>query len=412
VADEFHELIRRAHRTRRALARVILEDCLERLPHYRNLPDSLLAEVQRSILHHLGLLYRVTLETGRPLSFEDLEVSRRTARTRAGQGLPLGEFLTFFLVGLTRAWDHLIAQVGDDRLLRDQLLERVSAVISNQTQLMTTLTEVYVEERERLSRFREQDLDDFVQLLLAEETMQGVLDTRARTLGIALDEPHAIAIFGPTPPIGTEGAIVAPDDIRRRLAARLLGADVWVGRSRDGIVAVLPETPEPKALAATAEELLGVDGRVGVGSPGRDADGLRRSAREAQCALRIGLTLRGPETVHDYADVALLDLIGIGTTRAEEFMRAALGPLAAPDASETDLETLRQLAANNYSVKQAAAGLSVHPHTVSYRVRRLRSRFGLDLEDPGVRLRLQLALLILDATGRASDFDGFAGRNE
>ena len=97
--------------------------------------------------------------------------------------MPLGEFLTFFLVGLTVAWEHLIASAGDDPRLRDQLLERVSAVIANQTQLMTVLTEAYVEERERRSRFREQDLDDFVQLLLAPEAVPNVLERAPRRSG-------------------------------------------------------------------------------------------------------------------------------------------------------------------------------------------------------------------------------------
>ena len=109
VPDELHELIRKAHRSRRSRARIIVDDCLDRLPHYRHLPDSLLAEVEASILHHLGLLYRVTLGIGRPLSSDDLEYSREISRKRAAQGVPLGEFLTFFLVGLTVAWEHLIA---------------------------------------------------------------------------------------------------------------------------------------------------------------------------------------------------------------------------------------------------------------------------------------------------------------
>jgi len=400
VPDELHELIQRAYRTRRTRARIIVEDCLDRLPHYRNLPAPLLAEVGESILHHLALLYRVTLEVGRPLTQGDLEYSRGIARKRAAQGVPLGEFLTFFLVGLTRAWEHLIASAGDDPDLRDQLLERVSAVISNQTQLMSALTEVYVEERERRSRFRELDVDDFVQLLLAPEAVPNVLEVRAAALGIALDEPRAVAILGPAgTPAG--GALVGPEDVRRRLAARLLGAEVHVGRSREGFVALLPESAEPKALAATVEDLLGDGGRAGVGNPARDVGGLRRSAREALRALRIGASLRGGQRVYAYSEVAILDLIGADSAGAEQFMHDVLGALTAPGASRSYLETLRQLAAHNYSVKLAAAALSVHPHTLSYRARQIRRRFGLDLDDPETRLRVQLALRILDARGGA-----------
>jgi sugar diacid utilization regulator len=399
VSDDFDGLIEQAYRTRRSRAGRILDDCLRRLPHYRNLPDGLRAEIRDSIQHHLALLYTVTLSTGRALEPADLEFSQELARRRAAQGVPLGEFLTFFLVGLTRAWDHLIAGAGRDLALRAQLLDRVSAVISNQTQLMTALTEAYVEERERRSRFREQDLDDFARLLLADEAVSNVLEARAAALGVALAEPHAVALFGPPGPVEAEATSVGPEDLRRRLAARLAGASVWVGRTREGFLAVLPEAPEPKDLAAAVEGLLGEDARVGIGSAGRDLDGLRRSAREALRALRIGQSLGGPKRARTFAEVAVLDLVGVDSARAGEFMRSVLGPLATAGAGETHLETLRQLGASNYNLKLAAAALSVHPHTLSYRVRQLRRRFGLDLDDPEVRLRVQLALLVLDARG-------------
>jgi hypothetical protein len=45
----------------------------------------------------------------------------------------------------------------------------------------------------------------------------------------------------------------------------------------------------------------------------------------------------------------------------------------------------------------------VHPHTLSYRLKQIRSRFGIDLDDPEVRLRVHLALLILEAQGQAPE---------
>src|SRR5262249_58886046 len=87
--------------------------------------------------------------------------------------------------------------VREDPVLRAQLLDRVDPILSNQTRLMTALTESYVEERARPSRFREQGTDEFFQLLLTEDTADSLLEARARALGIPLDEPHAVAIFGP-----------------------------------------------------------------------------------------------------------------------------------------------------------------------------------------------------------------------
>jgi len=396
----FEQLVRRVHRTRRTRARIIIEQSVGLLPNYRGIPAARVAEVRRSVLHHLTLFYRVTLETGRPLTEADLAVSRQTARRRAAEGVPLGEFLTFFQIGLTVIWEHLMASAGDNALLRARLLDRVGAIISNQTRLMTALVESYVEERERLSRFREQDLDDFFQLLLADEASEQVLAARAAALGVPLDEARAIAIFAPAAAAAGERADAARDDLRERLATRLPAGNLWLGRSRDGLAAVLPEHPDPEGLAAAG--LLAGERHVGVGSPGRGVPGLRRSAQEALRALRIGTLLRGPGRVHRYADVAILDLVHVGSKSAEEFMRRVLGPLVRTGASKTHLETLRQLAAHGHRIKLAAAALSVHPHTLSYRLKQIRRRFGIDLDDPDVRLRVHLALLILDARGPVS----------
>jgi DNA-binding PucR family transcriptional regulator len=47
-------------------------------------------------------------------------------------------------------------------------------------------------------------------------------------------------------------------------------------------------------------------------------------------------------------------------------------------------------------VKSAAAALGVHPHTLSYRLKQIQRRFGFDLGDAQTRLRIELALLILE----------------
>jgi len=355
------------------------------------------AEIEQNVLHHLALFYRVTLATGRPLDDEDLAPSRQLARLRASQGVPLGEFLTFFHIGLTVVWTHLIGRVGKSTVLRNHLLDRLAPIIANETQLITALTEAYVEERERLSRFREQDLDDFFQLLLSGEAMEIVLEARARSLGIPLDGARTVALFGPVDPPGTGGSSIGPDDLRRAVAARMPQAETWFGRSSEGFVGLLPEDPDPAALETAAESLLGADGRVGLGSAGLGIAGFLRSAREGVRALHLGAILRSRDRVCRYTDVAVLDLVGVGSAEADGFVWRVLGPLAGKKANRTYLETLRQLSANGYRIKPAAAALSVHPHTLAYRVKQIRRRFGLDLEDPEVRLRVHLALLIRDA---------------
>lgn len=97
---------------------------------------------------------------------------------------------------------------------------------------MTALTEAYVEERERLSRFREQDHDDFAHLLLADDAVDSVIESRARVLSIGLDQPRSVALFAPTGASEGVAASVATDDLKLELASRMRGADVRVARAR------------------------------------------------------------------------------------------------------------------------------------------------------------------------------------
>src|SRR4029077_14520667 len=109
--------------------------------------------------------------------------------------------------------------------------------------------------------------------------------------------------------------------------AQLPRADVRVARAREGFVALLPPDPDHKALGAAAESLFGVAACVGLGGPARGGDGLRRAAREALKALRIASTVPGPGPVRAFRDVAVLDLVGVGSAAASEFAEGVLGPL-------------------------------------------------------------------------------------
>jgi hypothetical protein len=128
-----------------------------------------------------------------------------------------------------------------------------------------------------------------------------------------------------------------------------------VARAREGFVALLPPDPDQKVLGVAAESLFGVAARVGLGGPARGVDGLRRAAREALKALRIASSVPGQGRVRAFRDVAVLDLVGVGSAAANEFAETVLGPLARPDAAGPQLATLRALAHSGYRMKLAAA---------------------------------------------------------
>jgi purine catabolism regulator len=78
---------------------------------------------------------------------------------------------------------------------------------------------------------------------------------------------------------------------------------------------------------------------------------------------------------------------------AERFVAHSLGRLTDGRVRNRDqlLETL-EVYLTSGSVKDAAAALNLHRHTVLYRLEKLRDLLGGDLDSPATRLQLQLAL--------------------
>jgi purine catabolism regulator len=78
---------------------------------------------------------------------------------------------------------------------------------------------------------------------------------------------------------------------------------------------------------------------------------------------------------------------------AERFVLHSLGRLMDRKLRNRDqlLETLEAYLVQG-SVKEAAAALGLHRHTVLYRLDKLRELLGGDLDEPSARLRLHFAL--------------------
>jgi purine catabolism regulator len=133
--------------------------------------------------------------------------------------------------------------------------------------------------------------------------------------------------------------------------------------------------------------------RAGIGGYHAGLRGIAGSYLEAQQAIEVGRKLR-PEAVAHRHDELIPQLVLAQNPRlAERFVVHSLGPLldAKTRNREQLLETLQAYVAEG-SVKDAAAALKLHRHTVLYRLDKLRELLGADLDTPASRLRLQLAL--------------------
>jgi PucR family transcriptional regulator, purine catabolism regulatory protein len=133
--------------------------------------------------------------------------------------------------------------------------------------------------------------------------------------------------------------------------------------------------------------------RAGIGGYHPGLRGISRSYLEAQQAIEAGRKLR-PDTVAHRHDEVIPHLVLAQNPRlAERFVAHSLGPLLDPKTRNREqlLDTLEAYLAQG-SVKDAAAALNLHRHTVLYRLDKLRELLGPELDTPASRLRLQLAL--------------------
>src|SRR6202165_2291781 len=133
--------------------------------------------------------------------------------------------------------------------------------------------------------------------------------------------------------------------------------------------------------------------RAGIGGYHPGLRGISRSYLEAQPAVEGGRQPR-PHGVAPRPDELIPHLVlAQNPGLAERFVANSLGPLMNPKLRNRELllETLEAYLAHG-SVKDAAAALNLHRHTVLYRLDKLREMLGGELDTPASRLRLQLAL--------------------
>ena len=396
------KLVLRAYRGRERVIRDIVARCRQ-VPCYRALSGPALQALYRTAGHLAAGFYRRSIIEGRVPTAQEMELPIRTARLRAADGVPLDEVVKAYQVGLRLLWAHLIATAAADPAVRPELLERVPVTLTAHSTVVTAVIEAYVEERGRLLGARTQAFEGFLRLLVAPQTPLAVIERRAAALRLRLDLCRSIVLFRPLASGDDHAAEANVEGLRGVLAAATQREDalIGLGRFEKDVLALLALEPESQALADLLARVPAHEWRIGIGDAREGASSLRRAVSDAQRAVDIGRIVRPSERIHRYADLALLDVVNVGSSTAEEYAARVLGALARPGTGTTYRRTLDAFLRHGMQRKVAAAALGIHPHTLSYRLNRLRERFGIDLDDYEVRLRVELALLILGATDGA-----------
>ena len=228
------------------------------------------------------------------------------------------------------------------------------------------------------------------------------LRDEAAAAGVTVAPSYLAALFD------AEGA--TPAATRDALAQALAPADAVCPLVSSGghVLALFPvrhQADVARARQATANAVRdlpsqGVARSLTAGIGGYHADPLEaaRSLKEARQALALGRRLHGRGSVSTYADLGLHALLHAGADR-EAFARfadATLEPLAAYDRKHKTnlLKTLRLYFDVGENVKEAAEKLSVHRHTIFYRLNQIAQIMKVDLRSPKDQLGIRAALAI------------------
>lgn len=239
-------------------------------------------------------------------------------------------------------------------------------------------------------------------------------DQRVRRLlgvgGVPVDTDHLAAQLGIAPTVTvTVVGFTAPDGIRAgQVSALMLHASAFSPLSvtvtiGDRAYVVLPGVPLDDAVTwarisvDAADRQFAVSARAVVAGPdtiaaatdlrsaidrvldaaGRDADlfddvtTVERSRTGVLLAEIIGLLSENPDLV----DTRVAGLADLDTRSGSEFTAS-----------------LRAYLDHFGDVRAAAAALHVHPNTLRYRIRRVQTLTGMDLDDPATRLVVALSL--------------------
>jgi purine catabolism regulator len=133
----------------------------------------------------------------------------------------------------------------------------------------------------------------------------------------------------------------------------------------------------------------------GLGTPSNDITEWRSSFRQAGQALELSRRFREQKPLF-FPDLSVYRLL-IQLENSPEliaFQEEMLGALLASEGARELIHTLQVYFEHNGNLSQAAEALFVHRNTLIYRMERIAALTGANLDDPEIRLAMQLALHI------------------
>ncbi len=329
-------------------------------------------------------------------------------------------------------WQHGYTRVVEPIMIRHEVVGYISLVGSEDNfdyleriilgQVAPILALEFARERERSEVETRYQVEAFTDVLQGHYQQPEEMLARARILDYDLTVPQVVVVF--------EIASDENEDVDnnvliqwgRRVRDELLR--VWpgcwlLGESRR-VVALLPLFELEPGMRHDNEEEQNIYTRLervyarleqsrgnsisiphfscGIGRIADNLAGVSRSFREAQQSLEIGRRLFGDDKLHSFARLGIYRLLFYldGHDEMKNFYQETLGPLLHHDGrnDNTLMETLEGYFHCNGNLSETARVMHLHRNSLLYRLGRIEEILGRSLEDPELRLSLQIALKI------------------
>jgi PucR C-terminal helix-turn-helix domain len=307
------------------------------------------------------------------------ELFEEIGREQWRAGHDVSTLLSAYQVGARAAWHYVSDRALVAHVAPECLAALAEAVFVFVDQLSSASAHGYVREQSESGLARERLRDELVQLLLSDRADTVAVRAAAARVGWPLPREAAVLLVESGNPVG------------RGVLTRLDSQCLLIRRGSALLGAIVPDPVRPGRRKRLTTAMHGA-GAV-IGHP-VDLQSLPLSMHIAEIAAQLratGVLTDDPIFAEDHLDAIIVHR---DAEILDALRRQALAPLAelAPAVRERLSATLAAWLRHMGDRQAVAAELHIHPQTVRYRMAQLHELFGTDLDDPGRRARVALAL--------------------
>lgn len=333
----------------------------------------------------IGLILQAARE-GRPGGVREIREVAQLGILQARSAQSVEPVLNAYRIATRVAWDAIIdAWRGNPQATPDAVMTLATYVFTALDEITHHITRTYIRAREQHSLRGLRARSRLFHALISEAFDS---DLEVRKQALALNQPLATSYVA---------LVIKPERPAAEVARALPVPPRALAEASDvaTLAVLLPaEQGVPESdVEAVLETLRRGGGRpaAGLGGLYPGLHGISRSYVEAQQAVDMGRKLRPQALLHHHDELAPYLLLAQNPFVIERYVEHVLGDLLRNDSRGVLLVTLEAVLQHS-SIKQAAAALGLHRHTILYRLDQLGGLLHGDLESPAGRQRLLLAL--------------------